>query len=1403
MTKRAKKRIALLLVVLVGGAGALYAAVQVRKAQRVRVAHEKLASGQAAAKAGDYRTAVNDIGYVLYQGENAGLKVDPELWLEWVDCRRRVFEENGRHLADAIGGAKRAAELMPNDPRPLEILVELYGQTSKVGDRLDAANRLLKLKPDDADAMFARTYCLRALGRAEEARASAEAMAAAHPEAVRIQKARIQIMLDEDRPRDQINRDVRDYATAIAKRFPQNLRLQLLRCGVLAATGQLAEAREVAIEATKLSTDDPVALKEQLEVLDQLGLSKEAAAVAARQIDAAKPGSEMLVVAAERAWKAGQLDSAKQLIKKAETPLKSASDSLLGWWALVDQEGAKPGQPEHPALAELRRRVTPEAVAWTNTLDALAAMTAGDWAKARERLLAALANGPQDTMAQFLMGQVDRALGEPARAVERWRQIAMRESKWVRLNMDLSTTLLQLGRPQEAYDFAVRAILASPDQAAVAPTVARAAVALLESGDAAPGAQKSVLEFLESCRQNIGDAGELLALMARAYAAAGRPDEAKSLVNVIVEKKLNVGAESLRSLAGLSRRLGWGVEESLAASATARSDEDPAVAFALAMEARRAGKPAEGRKLLEDAAKAQKGPQRVQYDLRLAAYLDLIDDPDARPVFIKLARDNENDAQVQIALLQSRVVWSDDGAVSEAIGRLRRLAGEASSTWRLFEARRLLTFEPSEKNAGQAELLLNEVIKSDPQAVAARELAAEAALIGGERDAAIRYLQQAVDADPDQLRIYPRLITLLQQAGDTQNAERYLRQFGDRQDVSDDLRRRRAFLAQAQGMWDLAIADLSAVAAKGDPQDRLALARFLQSRGRRAEAERIYADLVANPDADLTALIAAADFYASTDRAEKGRELLSRVPDSPPGRRTALQAGFAERLGDVEGAEKLYTSLTQTTDKAQAAHAWNELARFYIRRRQIDRAAQAVKSGQAQGVADGELQETASALKLLQGERFDPAAASELLARIQLGEQGAAAKATMDAVAQHEKNPGDSDAYVAALERIIADTPSFLPAVQLLVDARLRAGAVEQALDAARSAARVMPTDPRPARMQALLLAQLGRTEQAIAAAEEWRDRALGDPLEAESMLADLSLQLNRPADALKLLEPRRDTIVADAEARPALVELLARALAAAGRENEAHTLLWERAQSDPDWARRYLRVGDELKAQPARARAWIERIAPKLTGSAEGQVMLGQAWYDIGILLSTPDDFRRAVESLAPALDDAKYGAYAAALTGGSLEQIGDIAGAEAMYRRAIKAQPDNAAAMNNLAYLLITSGGSADEALELASKAIALAPRMTTFLDTKGAALLKLGRAPEAEALFRKALAIDPADPTLLMGLADAQARQGRFPDAASTLDRVDLLTRTGRPLDPKAQDRLKSLRASVDEKRTPADK
>jgi Flp pilus assembly protein TadD len=85
----------------------------------------------------------------------------------------------------------------------------------------------------------------------------------------------------------------------------------------------------------------------------------------------------------------------------------------------------------------------------------------------------------------------------------------------------------------------------------------------------------------------------------------------------------------------------------------------------------------------------------------------------------------------------------------------------------------------------------------------------------------------------------------------------------------------------------------------------------------------------------------------------------------------------------------------------------------------------------------------------------------------------------------------------------------------------------------------------------------------------------------------------------------------------------------------------------------------------------------------------------------------------------------------------------AKQVIRHTLAQRPDDAEAMNNLAYLLAQTGDSLDEALRLARKAVNKSPDNPAFLDTLGYVYLKRDQNDDALNIFQNLILKYPNDP------------------------------------------------------------
>jgi tetratricopeptide (TPR) repeat protein len=111
----------------------------------------------------------------------------------------------------------------------------------------------------------------------------------------------------------------------------------------------------------------------------------------------------------------------------------------------------------------------------------------------------------------------------------------------------------------------------------------------------------------------------------------------------------------------------------------------------------------------------------------------------------------------------------------------------------------------------------------------------------------------------------------------------------------------------------------------------------------------------------------------------------------------------------------------------------------------------------------------------------------------------------------------------------------------------------------------------------------------------------------------------------------------------------------------------------------------------------------------------------------------------------------------------------AEQLFRKLLATDPQNAAVLNYLGYMLADRGMKLDEALIMIKKAVELDPANGAYLDSLGWAYFKLGKFDLAEDNLTKASQHMGADPTVQAHLGDLYQKTGRLKLAVAHWDRA----------------------------------
>lgn len=129
----------------------------------------------------------------------------------------------------------------------------------------------------------------------------------------------------------------------------------------------------------------------------------------------------------------------------------------------------------------------------------------------------------------------------------------------------------------------------------------------------------------------------------------------------------------------------------------------------------------------------------------------------------------------------------------------------------------------------------------------------------------------------------------------------------------------------------------------------------------------------------------------------------------------------------------------------------------------------------------------------------------------------------------------------------------------------------------------------------------------------------------------------------------------------------------------------------------------------------------------------------------------------------------YVEFLRGSTYERQKKYDQAEEVFRKLLGSDPDNAAVLNYLGYMLADRGQKLDEALIMIKKAVDLEPANGAYLDSLGWAYFKLGKYEQAEDNLTKASQHMGSDPTVQQHLGDLYQKTGRLKLAAAHWERA----------------------------------
>jgi tetratricopeptide (TPR) repeat protein len=363
--------------------------------------------------------------------------------------------------------------------------------------------------------------------------------------------------------------------------------------------------------------------------------------------------------------------------------------------------------------------------------------------------------------------------------------------------------------------------------------------------------------------------------------------------------------------------------------------------------------------------------------------------------------------------------------------------------------------------------------------------------------------------------------------------------------------------------------------------------------------------------------------------------------------------------------------------------------------------------------------------------------------------------------AQHDK-------AIATLQQFLLDRPGYPQAVMLLVQAYRAAGQPEMA-ESVISAFRAESADSTSPAARVRGIEALESRGNWAQAAASWARLLEEQPGEVTYRLRYATALVNSGETDRGREELR--SLTRDEPAETRAWYLLTQVEQRAGRSAEAEAAARRIIELDPDDGRGPIALAMVL-GHRGDQRGVVSVLGPRVAAPTERDVESGM-FGEMATMLSGAHvelgDVNRGIRTLEDARkrtpDDIDL-LFALASTYERDDQAGR---AERVFREIIAADPDHAAALNYLGYMLVDRGQKLTEALGFIERAIAVGGENPSYLDSLGWAYYRLSRFADAVGPLERAADGAPTVSVIQDHLGDAYMKLERYEQAAAAFDRA----------------------------------
>ncbi len=703
---------------------------------------------------------------------------------------------------------------------------------------------------------------------------------------------------------------------------------------------------------------------------------------------------------------------------------------------------------------------------------------------------------------------------------------------------------------------------------------------------------------------------------------------------------------------------------------------------------------------------------------------------EARDLYLKAAKADPRERNARIKLATLALQLDDQPAAETAIRELRALTGPAPLTLQLHS--RLLLRQGKLEPARDAALA---ALKAAPDYLPALASSAQAHLALGALQMAEQHARRIVDLAPQSTMGYRLLGATYIQMNAPDKALELLEPLlarGENRDTALYLVAGEAALRANEP--DKAIAWLEQ-ARKLDPKNPRNLTALAMAHVAGGDSARGVAELeqaVALDTGGIQADHALVLTHLRDRRFDQALEAIDQLEKKSPGTALAenLRGSVLTAKGDLAGARRHYEEAVRRDPKSFPATA--SLARLDLRDRQVDAAKKRYTA-----LLEQDPKNIQAMLALAQIAQY-----GTNVARAEQAREEALAGKLPDA--QQQAQPRASQEALEWLRKAREADRSSVPVVLALANWHSANNQPKDAIPLLQEMLAVHKDDVRL--LDALGSAYL-RTEQPTLALDSFERvlRLRPDSASAQLRMGQLKLAQGNPEGALQNLRRAAELAPDAVEPRAALAAVHLRT----GKPDAARAIVADLLKAQPRNP-----VAIALQGDVAMAEGKFSDAAGAYRRALALRKELGVQTRLHGALLASGAR-GEADALLASMLKEAPQNPQLRLYAGDVALRRADWARAAEHFEAALERQPNNAIAMNNAAWALHEQNNP--RALELAEKAVALAPQSAAVLDTLGVILMAQGNTTRGVEVLRRAVAFGQQQPQVRLHLAEALVKAG----------------------------------------------